>query len=222
MIVCGNSPKFSDLLKLLSIFCSLSHDIIFANQSNHYSHASQFPLKLNEPPHDKTNKMACVPSENLDQPVHLPSLISLRCPHEESFGPLLPTERTAKTLIRLGGCPGWSESLLGAPAILLVLWERTCFACGWPSSFLHVHLLEWSGSKRLLENWYTLGKSYNRSPRILKFWLKYVSFRSKTTLSLWWNILEMICQNINLISMFTEHRSRGKQRYPHSVSGIWT
>ena len=31
------------------------------------------------------------------------------------------TERTAKTLIRLGGCPGCSESFLGAHAILLVL-----------------------------------------------------------------------------------------------------
>ena len=41
---------------------------------------------------------------------------SLRCPHEETLGPLLPTKRTAKTLIRLGGCPGWSESLLGAHA----------------------------------------------------------------------------------------------------------
>ena len=39
---------------------------------------------------------------------------SLRCPHEESLGPELPIERTAKTLIRLGGCPGWSESSLGA------------------------------------------------------------------------------------------------------------
>ena len=29
--------------------------------------------------------------------------------------------RTVKTLIRLGGCPGWSESSLGAHAILLVL-----------------------------------------------------------------------------------------------------
>ena len=29
--------------------------------------------------------------------------------------------RTAKTLIRLGGCPGWSVSSLGAHAILLVL-----------------------------------------------------------------------------------------------------
>ena len=39
---------------------------------------------------------------------------SLRCPHEESLDSYLPTERTAKTLIRLGGCPGWSESSLGA------------------------------------------------------------------------------------------------------------
>ena len=29
---------------------------------------------LNELPHDKTNEMACAPSEDLDQPGHLPSL----------------------------------------------------------------------------------------------------------------------------------------------------
>ena len=29
----------------------------------------------NEPPHDKTNKMACAPSEDSDQPGHPPSLI---------------------------------------------------------------------------------------------------------------------------------------------------
>ena len=46
---------------------------------------------------------------------------SLRCPHEETLGPQLPFERTAKALIRLGECPGWSESSLGAKAILLVL-----------------------------------------------------------------------------------------------------
>ena len=39
---------------------------------------------------------------------------SLRCPHEESLSHKLPIEQTAKTLIRLGGCPGWSESPLGA------------------------------------------------------------------------------------------------------------
>ena len=41
--------------------------------------------------------------------------------HEEALCPQLPIERTAKTLIRLGGCPGWSESSLCAHVILLVL-----------------------------------------------------------------------------------------------------
>ena len=60
-----------------------------------------------KPSHDKTNKMACAPSEDSDQPGHPPSLIKgLRCPHEEILGPKLPIERTAKTLIRLGGCSG--------------------------------------------------------------------------------------------------------------------
>ena len=42
---------------------------------------------LHEPAHDKTNKMACAPSQDSDQPGHQPSLISLRFPHEESLGP---------------------------------------------------------------------------------------------------------------------------------------
>ena len=44
---------------------------------------------------------------------------SLRCPHEETLGPSLPSAQ--RRLIRLGGCPGWSESSLGAQVILLVL-----------------------------------------------------------------------------------------------------
>ena len=66
-----------------------------------------------EPQHYKTNKMACAPSKDSDQPGHPPSLISLCCPHEETLGPYLPVERTAKTLIRLWVCPGWSKSSLG-------------------------------------------------------------------------------------------------------------
>ena len=72
---------------------------------------------LKEPPYEKTSKMACVPSEDSDQPGHQPSLISHRCPHEENLGTELPIKRTAKTLIRLGG----SESSLGTHAVLLVL-----------------------------------------------------------------------------------------------------
>ena len=50
--------------------------------------------------------------------------LSLYCLPEESLGPQLAInciKRTAKTLIRLGECPGWSESLLCAQIILLVL-----------------------------------------------------------------------------------------------------
>ena len=60
-------------------------------------------------------------SEDSDQLGHPPSLISLRCRHENTLGPWLPIEHTAKALIRLGGCPGRSESSLGANVILLVL-----------------------------------------------------------------------------------------------------
>ena len=44
---------------------------------------------------------------------------SLRCPHEESVGPLLPIKQTANILIRLGGCPGWSASSLSAQSFCL-------------------------------------------------------------------------------------------------------
>ena len=39
--------------------------------------------KLNEPQHDKTSKMTCVPGEDSDQ-TGQPCLINLRCPHEET------------------------------------------------------------------------------------------------------------------------------------------
>ena len=41
-----------------------------------------------EPPHDKTNKMTFVPSEDSDQPGHLPSLIRVFAVHSMvSLGP---------------------------------------------------------------------------------------------------------------------------------------
>ena len=39
--------------------------------------SEEFCIKTFEPPHDKTNKMACAPSEDSDQPGHPPSLISV-------------------------------------------------------------------------------------------------------------------------------------------------
>ena len=72
--------------------------------------------------HDKTNEMACVPSEDSDQPGHLPSLIRVFALRMKKASVLsYPIECTSKTLIRLGECSGWSESSPGAHAILLVL-----------------------------------------------------------------------------------------------------
>ena len=50
--------------------------------------------------------MACAPSEDSDQPGHLPSLISLRCLHEESLGlsyPLSAQRRLTGRMPRLIG-----------------------------------------------------------------------------------------------------------------------
>ena len=63
----------------------------------------------------------CAPTEDSDQPGHPPILIGLRCPHEESFGPKLPIKPAAKTLFRLGRCPGWSESSLSSHYFCWVL-----------------------------------------------------------------------------------------------------
>ena len=67
---------------------------------------------------------------------------SLRCPHEGSLGPYVPIEHTAKRLIRLGGCPGWSESSLGAHAILVILSYACSFVKGLSGSQLYVPILK--------------------------------------------------------------------------------
>ena len=72
------------------------------------------PATLNEPRHDKPTKWVCAQRRLRSAWASAQSDQSLRCPHEETLDPKLPTERTAKTLIRLGGRPGWSESSLGA------------------------------------------------------------------------------------------------------------
>ena len=75
----------------------------------------------NEPPYDKTNKTACAPSEDSDQPGHLPSMIRVPAVRMKKAHVLSCLLSTHRRLIRLGGCPSWSESLLDAQIILLVL-----------------------------------------------------------------------------------------------------
>ena len=61
---------------------------------------------VNEPQHDKTNKMTCAPSEESDQPGHPPSLIRIFTVSMKKIWiisyPLIEQRR----LIRLGGHPG--------------------------------------------------------------------------------------------------------------------
>ena len=45
--------------------------------------------KLSEPPHDKTNKMTFVPSEDSDQPGHPPSLIRVFAVRSVAKDPIL-------------------------------------------------------------------------------------------------------------------------------------
>ena len=71
-----------------------------------------------DPVHDKTYKMTCT-----RRPGHPPSLIRVFAVHVKKachwvLGYPLSAQRR---LIRLRGSPGWSESLLGAQVILLVL-----------------------------------------------------------------------------------------------------
>ena len=64
--------------------------------------------------------MSCAPSEDSDQPGPPPSLISLRFRMKKHC--VISYQMSAqRRLIRLGGCPGWFESSLGAHVILLVL-----------------------------------------------------------------------------------------------------
>ena len=83
------------------------------------------PSSLFEPPHDKTNKMVCAPSEDSDQPGHPPSLIWVLAVSMKKAWAFSAQLR----LIRLGGCLSWPESLLSAHVILSVLSWGCSFSC---------------------------------------------------------------------------------------------
>ena len=108
-----------------------------------------------EPPHDKTNKITCVPSEDLDQPGRRPSRIRVFTVHMRKHWALNYLLCAQWRLIRLGRCPGWSESSLGAHAILLVLsccgsyfLQLKSFRCaGWLKIMTAVCKLTWQMSR---------------------------------------------------------------------------
>ena len=75
----------------------------------------------NEPPHDKTNKIAYAPNEDSDQPGHPSNLIRLFAIRMKKAWVLSFPLNAQRRLTRLGGCPGLSESSLGPQIILFVL-----------------------------------------------------------------------------------------------------
>ena len=93
--------------------------------------------------HDKTIKLACAPSEDSDQPGQPPSLIRVFAVRMKKLWVLIyPLSAQRRLLISLGGCPGWSESSLGAHSFCwfvmswLILLRNRYFDC---------HLLYWNG-----------------------------------------------------------------------------
>ena len=87
-----------------------------------------------EPPPDKANKVACAPSEDSDQPGHPPSLIRVFTVRMKKAWALSYPFSAQRKLIRLGGCPGWSESSLGAQSFCWFCHEAAQIIFPWQSS----------------------------------------------------------------------------------------
>ena len=122
-------------------FCHVAAHVFLASLKSHTA------LFINEPQHDKTYRVACAPSEDSDQPGYPPSLIrvfAVRMKEAWVHSYPLSTEQRAKTLIRLGGCPGWSESSLGAHAIVLVLL--------WGGSIFNFAVTKFLGFQKMVES----------------------------------------------------------------------
>ena len=97
--------------------------------------------------------------------------------------------RTAKTLIRLGGCPGWSESSLGAQIILLVL-----SSCGWTDSarvWITAMDCRQSGKHSYILSLFKT--STKDRPFHICLWQKY---RRNKTMQVWsQKALQLVCKN---------------------------
>ena len=85
--------------------------------------------KTFEPRHDKTNKTSVPPVKTqISLGIHPVCSESSLCAQWVAKDPSF-LQAAAKTLIRLGGCPGWSESSLGVHSFCWVLSCRGSFCC---------------------------------------------------------------------------------------------
>ena len=106
-----SSARWTHLLVLP--LCPLQNDNVLPGHTHVCS--SWKTQKWNELPHDKTQQNdLCAQSDQ-----------RLRCPREVGLNPKLPKKCTAKTLIRLRKCPGWSKSTPRSDHFVGFCWGST-------------------------------------------------------------------------------------------------
>ena len=90
--------------------------LVPSKSSNHYG-----SIGINEPPHDKTYKMACAPSEDSDQSGHPPSLISVFAVRMKKAWVLSYPVSASEDSDQTGRMPRLIWVFAGRTVILLVL-----------------------------------------------------------------------------------------------------
>ena len=78
-------------------------------------------LFISEPAHDKTYNNICLFRNEPDRPIRPLNMARLSFIHHWITGDVRRHIRSAKSLIRLRGCAGWSETSLVAQVLLYVL-----------------------------------------------------------------------------------------------------
>ena len=111
-----NLRHFVDILFEITFDLILTRELIislndlpwtFQRHSSSFDYLNQIII---EPPHDKTNKMACASSEDSDQPGHPPSLIRVFAVRMKRHWVISYPLSALLRLIRLGGCPvRWAQ-----------------------------------------------------------------------------------------------------------------
>ena len=117
-----------------------------------------FPLAKckNEPPGDKINKMACAPSEDSDQSGHQSSLIRVFAVCMKKAWVLSYPLSAQRRLWSdwADGCPGWSESSLGAQSFCWFCHEAAqindCVQCLWRNVFIKPEIENFLALKMLI------------------------------------------------------------------------
>ena len=118
----------------ISYIQSIDHSSQIVNGLKAKDGWTELHVRWFEPPHDKTNKMACVPSEGSDQPGHPPSLIRVFAVHfMGSLGPKLLSCRLGRE-----DWLGWAD----AQAELSLCWAHSHFV-----GFVMRQIICWLKSK---------------------------------------------------------------------------